>query len=50
MELLAVVKAVIAVTVIGAGGATFGPNEQPAKADTVAVTNAAGEVLYYNAK
>lgn len=48
MELIAIVKAVIIVSAIGAGTATLGPHEEPAKAETVAVTNDKGDVLYYN--
>lgn len=48
MELIAIVKAFIAVTAIGAGTTALGPHQEPPKAETVAVTNAAGDVLYYN--
>jgi hypothetical protein len=48
MELLAIVKAILIVSAIGTGVGTFGPHQEPAKAETVAVTNSKGEVLYYN--
>lgn len=50
MELIAIVKAIILVSAIGAGTATLGPHEEPAKAETVAVLGANGDVLYYNTK
>lgn len=50
MELLAIVKAVLIVSAIGAGTATFGPNEQPAAQERVAITGKDGAVLYYNLK
>ena len=48
MEILGIVKAIIAVAAIGAGTATFGPHQEPPKPETVAVTNDKGDVLYYN--
>ena len=50
MELLAIVKAVIAVAAIGAGTTALGPHQEPPKAETVAVLGADGAVLYYNLK
>lgn len=50
MEIIAIVKAIIAVAAIGAGTATLGPHQEPPKPETVAVLGADGQVLYYNLK
>ena len=50
MELLAIVKAALVVFALGTGTTALGPNEQPTLPERVAVTNDAGDVLYYNFK
>lgn len=50
MEVLAIVKAIIIVSAIGAGTATFGPHEEAAPQERVAVMGKDGSVLYYNLK